>query len=116
MPTPLSRNMRGPEVQELQKALRSIGLHIPEYEFRDSLFGAGTAQAVEKLQAARGLTVTGAVDAATAAELAAVVAANPADAKPAVEGQVLLDADHPAEGLRLRLYAYTPDGQVKRIG
>lgn len=61
----LSLGDYGPEVASLQRALADLGLRISP----DGDFGRMTRHAVEQVQAARKLPVTGAVDAVTAAAL-----------------------------------------------
>ena len=58
---------QGSRVVALQQALINAGIPVPGGA--DGRFGSGTAGAVMKLQKARGLRVTGKVDAATAAAL-----------------------------------------------
>lgn len=56
--------------------LSRLGLPVPAAEQQASSFGPGTLEAVQKFQTEHGLQATGVVDAATAAQLAAVIAAS----------------------------------------
>jgi peptidoglycan hydrolase-like protein with peptidoglycan-binding domain len=76
---------RGSRVVALQTALINAGVTVPGGA--DGVFGAGTASAVMAFQRAKGLPVSGKVDAATAAALGLAAAPAPA-AAPAVNVQL----------------------------
>ena len=71
----LKLRMQGPDVLQLQTALRQLGATITD---RDGVFGRTTRKAVMDLQAAHGLPATGTVDATFRQHLNAVLAPTPA--------------------------------------
>ena len=79
---------RGSHVVALQRALLAAGISFPGGA--DGNFGAGTAGGVMGFQRARGLPVTGRVDAATAAALG--LTSQEAPAAPAAPVSVVLEA------------------------
>lgn len=78
---------RGPRVVTLQTALMNAGITVPGGA--DGVFGSGTAGAVMKFQRAKGLSVTGRVDNATATALGLTAGRAPA---PAPQVTVTLNA------------------------
>ena len=88
----LRLNMRSEKVQNLQKDLSWLGYEIHQDEYKAQTYGKTTQNAVKKLQADRGLPVTGSVDSATAKLINSVLAkVNPAianDKKFRVRGSV----------------------------
>lgn len=76
---------RGDRVRALQQALLDAGIEVPGGA--DGIFGAQTAGAVMTFQRREGLTVTGVVDAATAAALGLTADAPPPP--PSTDGIVL---------------------------
>jgi acetolactate synthase-1/2/3 large subunit len=76
--TPLSVGTYGGEVSRLQEALVADGFQISASEISRRFFGPSTRRAVQQFQQARGLAVSGAVDAATAGALSAGVSSKPA--------------------------------------
>jgi peptidoglycan hydrolase-like protein with peptidoglycan-binding domain len=71
----------GGAVRALQEALLAAGFRVPGGA--DGIFGPATANAVKAFQTARGLPVSGRVDQATAAALAAPASAQPTTPTPA---------------------------------
>jgi 3D (Asp-Asp-Asp) domain-containing protein len=57
--TPISRGMRGSDVQYAQKLLADVGYYAGEI---DGVFGGGTMQAVVSFQSSVGLPATGVID------------------------------------------------------
>ena len=71
----LKLRRQGPDVLQLQTALRQLGATITD---RDGFFGRTTRKAVMDLQASHGLPATGTVDASFRQRLAMVLASTPA--------------------------------------
>jgi hypothetical protein len=69
----LTQGLTGADVGELHQALGQLGFTVPSAEQQALSFGAGTLSAVQQFQKQQGLTVSGTVDAATAAALSAVI-------------------------------------------
>lgn len=84
---------RGSRVVKLQQAL--IAARIPLRGGADGVFGSGTAGAIMAFQRAKGLSVTGKVDAATASALG--LSASSAPAPPPAASSVRLEAK-PVQG------------------
>jgi peptidoglycan hydrolase-like protein with peptidoglycan-binding domain len=76
----LAQGTRGDAVRALQERLVAAGITVAGGV--DGVFGRGTKTALEEFQRARGLSVTGVVDAATAAALGSVTVTSPAPAAP----------------------------------
>jgi peptidoglycan hydrolase-like protein with peptidoglycan-binding domain len=93
-PGELALGAEGEAVRALQQALAASGVFVPGGA--DGRFGTATQTAVKNFQRWNGLGVTGVVDAATAAKLAAVGVAAPAPAAPAAAPA----AANPYVGLR----------------
>ena len=78
----LRLNMRSEKVQNLQKDLSWLGYEIQQAEHTSQVYGKTTQNAVKKLQADRGLPITGSVDSATAKVINTILAkVNPAIVK-----------------------------------
>lgn len=102
---------RGDEVGALQRKLRAAGLHVPEHELAQQVFGAGTRDAVAQLQARRGLAVTGEADERTLAALE-----NTGGSAARIEGRLRLARGAEADGVTLRAYRKGFGGAVERVG
>jgi peptidoglycan hydrolase-like protein with peptidoglycan-binding domain len=61
----------GSDVAQLHNALLQLGFQLPDSEIRRKFFGPATRQAVQQLQQAHGLTVSGQLDAHTSAAMTA---------------------------------------------
>ena len=97
----LSFNMRGEAVKDLHAQLMSLGVTLPVSETTDSIFGAGTYDALLQLQAKYDLARTGIFDDATRNALAIAVG-NVAHPR-RVEGRIFLDNGLPAANVKLRI-------------
>jgi peptidoglycan hydrolase-like protein with peptidoglycan-binding domain len=74
----LKLGMNGDPVSALHKALNQLGFSVPSSEVGQATFGAGTQDAVRKVQTRLGLQPTGEVDTKLAAELSRLIASIPA--------------------------------------
>lgn len=85
----LGLSASGPEVEALHAALLKIGQHVPEAERSERVLGAGTADALRRVQAANGIASTGALDISTRAAIGRALAEADLE-KSRIEGRVLL--------------------------
>src|SRR5262249_1208392 len=67
----LAVGAHGSDVAQLHNALLQLGFQLPDSEIRRTFFGPATRQAVQQLQQAHGLTVSGQFDASTSAAMTA---------------------------------------------
>jgi peptidoglycan hydrolase-like protein with peptidoglycan-binding domain len=98
--TGLAPGAVGGSVKALQEALLAAGMRVPGGA--DGIFGPATANAIKAFQTARGLPVTGRVDAATAAALATPASAQPAAPTPAPSAPTVGFATFGERGDRVR--------------
>jgi peptidoglycan hydrolase-like protein with peptidoglycan-binding domain len=94
---------QGPAVKDLQANLTKVGLIVPAAEASQSVFGAGTRDAVLQFQSQYKLPATGVIDDVTKATLAGVAAA--AADQSTVSGRIAMDYGLPANGVTVRLYS-----------
>lgn len=102
---------RGDEVGALQKKLRAVGLHVPEHELKQQVFGAGTRDAVAQFQARRKLAVSGEPNEQTLAALE-----NTGESAARIEGQLRLARGAEADRVTLRAYRKGFGGTAERVG
>ncbi|WP_438029768.1 neuraminidase-like domain-containing protein [Sorangium sp. So ce233] len=107
----LGLNARGEAVRLLQERLQGLGYHIPAHERDAEVFGAGTREAIRRLQARYDLTRTGTLDEATQAALESTGAGGRR-----VEGRVVLESGVPARGIKVRLYQRGFSGAATLLG
>jgi peptidoglycan hydrolase-like protein with peptidoglycan-binding domain len=110
----LAQNAQGDQVKAVQTNLTKIGLTVPATETSQSLFGAGTTDAIKQFQAQNKLPVTGVIDAATQAMLnnaAAVAGTNQSQ----VSGQLAMDYGLAANGVTVRLYSIGYGGVATKL-
>lgn len=100
---PLDLNAHGDEVKTLQEALAELGFVVPASEVNGRLFGAGTRDALLRVQKNYGLKTTGIFDEATRAALGRAVAGAKGRS---VSGRVVLDNGLPGKNVVLHLYIH----------
>ena len=78
----LTVGARGSNVAQLHNAMLQLGIQLPDSEIRRTFFGPATRQAVQQIQQAHGLPVSGEFDEGTAAAMTARLVARDPQAPP----------------------------------
>jgi peptidoglycan hydrolase-like protein with peptidoglycan-binding domain len=78
----LAVGARGSDVAQLHNAILQFGIQLPDSEIRRAFFGPATRQAIQQIQQAHGLPVSGEFDEGTAAAMTAWLVARDPQAPP----------------------------------
>ena len=78
----LTVGARGSNVAQLHNAMLQLGIELPDSEIRRTFFGPATRQAVQQIQQAHGLPVSGEFDEGTAAAMTTQLVARDPQAPP----------------------------------